>query len=96
MQSSSQQNVLGVRWNAKQDQLIISLDALAKKDRCTSQPHQEDCHHCDWTYLQPVGFSLPVTIQLKKLMQELCKAKLGSDQALQGEVLNKWNKLAHD
>ena len=41
-------------------------------------------------------FLSPVTIQFKKLMQKVCNAKLGWDQALQGELLKEWNKLVQD
>ena len=41
----------------------------------------------------PLGFLSPVTIRFKTLMQELCKVKLGWDQLLEGELLNKWKGL---
>ena len=44
----------------------------------------------------PLGFLSPVTIRFKTLMQELCKTKVGWEQLLEGELLNKWHQLVND
>ena len=44
----------------------------------------------------PLGYLSPVTIHFKILMLELCKVKLGWDQPLEGELLNKWKGIVND
>ena len=90
-----EQRVLGVRWNVQQDQLIFSLDALARI-AVQVDPTKRNVVSMIGQIYDPLGFLSPITIQFKKLMQELCKAKMGWDQALRGELLNKWNKLVQD
>ena len=87
--------VLWVRWNIQQDQLIISLDSLAKIATQVS-PNKTNVVSVIRQIYDPLGFLFPVTIQYKKLIQKVCKAKLEWDQALQGELLNEWNRLVWD
>ena len=83
----------GVRWNVLQDQLIISLDALTK---IATQVSSAKRNVVIGQFYDPLGFLSPVTIQFKNLRQKVCKAKLGWDQALKGDLLNEWNKLVRD
>ena len=61
--------VLIVRWNVAQDQLLISLDGIVET---TAQvdPTKRNIISLIGQIYDPLGF---VTIQFKKLMQELCK-----------------------
>ena len=90
-----EQKVLGVRWNVKHDQLVISLDGIVET-AAQVDPTKRNVISVIGQIYDPLGFLSPVTIQFKKLMQELCKVKLGWDQPLGGELLNKWNKLIND
>ena len=65
--------VLGVRWNVKQDQLMISLAALAE---IVTQviPTKRNVVSVIGQIYDLLGFLSPVTIQFKKLMQKVCKA----------------------
>ena len=67
--------------------MIISLDALTKI-AAKVNPTKRNVIRVIGQIYDPLGFLSPVTIQFKKLMQDLLKAKLGWDQALPGELLN--------
>ena len=90
-----EQKVLGVHWKVKHDQLVISLDGIVET-AAQVDPTKRNVISVIGQIYDPLGFLSPVTIQFKKLMQELCKVKLGWDQPLGGELLNKWNKLIND
>lgn len=90
-----EQKVLGVRWNVPCDQLVFSLDGIAQT-ATQLDPTRRNVVSLIRQIYDPLGFLSPVTIRFKTLMQELCKAKRGWDQPLEGELLNKWNHLVND
>ena len=71
---------------------MISLAALAK---IATQviPTKRNVSSVIGQIYDPLEFLSPVTIQFKKQMQKVFEAKLGWDQALQGELLEEWNNL---
>ena len=90
-----EQKVLGVCWNVLRDQLVFSLDGILET-ATRLDPTKRHVVSLIGQIYDPLGFLSPVTIRFKTLMQELCKTKLGWDQPLKGELLNKWNSLVND
>ena len=89
---STEQKVLGIRWDVALDQVVFSLETLF--DDCVEvNPTKRVVISLIGRIYDPLGFLSPITIRFKILMQELCKSKLGWDQPLSGEVLAKWTKL---
>ena len=90
-----EQKVLGVHWNVSCDQLVFNLDGIAET-ATHLDPTKRNVISLIGKFYDPLGFLSPVTIRFKTLMQELCKTNLGWDQPLEGELLNKWNRLVDD
>ena len=44
-------------------------------------------------FYDPIGFASSVIIHFKMLFQELCTCKIGWDELLSGQPLNKWRQL---
>ena len=88
------QKVLGVRWDVPSDQLVFSLDGIVKTAMQIKLTKRNVVSVISQIY-DPLGFLSPVTILFKTLMQELCKFKLGWEQSLEGELLNKWKWLVN-
>lgn len=44
-------------------------------------------------FYDPLGFMSPVTIRIKMFFQELCVNKVGWDEHLAGQLLDKWKSL---
>jgi hypothetical protein len=80
--------VLGVPWNVPRDQLVFSLDGVAETAKRLN-PTKRNVISLIGQIYDPLGFLSPVTIRFKKLMQELCKTRLGWDQPLEGELFSK-------
>ena len=93
--SPNAQKVLGVSWDVAQDQLIFNLEGIIQTAQ-QLDPTKRNVISLIGQIYDPLGFLSPVTIRFKKLMQELCKVKLGWDQPLGGELLSKWKKLVSD
>ena len=91
--SLAEKKVLGVPWDVAHDQLIFDLRGIAHT-ALHLDPTKRNVVSLIGQIYDPIGFLSPVTIRVKVLMQELCKAKLGWDQPLEGELLSKWSKLA--
>ena len=76
---TTEHKVLGVCWNVSLDQLEFSLDAMLEAT-ATVAPTKKVVISLIGQIYSPLGFMSPVAICLKRLMQELCKNKLGWDQ----------------
>ena len=44
-------------------------------------------------FYDPLGFVSPITIQFKMLFRDLCVGRVGWDEPLAGELLNKWKAI---
>ena len=93
--SPDEHKVLGVQWNVAQDLLVVSLDGI-EATAAQLNPTKRNVINLIGQIYDPLGFISPITIRFKKLMQELCKVKIGWDQPLEGELLTKWRKLVND
>jgi len=91
--SSAEQKVLGVRWNFVSDQFVLDLREIATLAR-NIEPTKRNVVSVTAKFYDPMGFLSPITTEFKMFFQELCKAKIGWDEPLQGELKNEWLKLA--
>ena len=88
----AEQKVLGVPWDIANDQLVFSLGAMLEGATIVAPTKRAVISLIGRIY-DPLGFLSPVTVRFKILMQELCKHRLGWDQPLDGELLDKWTSL---
>ena len=84
--------VLGVRWDVPNDQLVFDLRSLAEK-ATRLQPTKRNVVSLIGQNYDPLGFLSPITVAFKILMQEVCKLKVAWDQPLVGEPLLRWERL---
>ena len=89
------QKILGMQWDADNDNLIIDVKdvaALAKR----LPPTKRNVISVASKVYDPIGFICPITIQLKLLFQEICEAKGDWDNLLEGTVKHTWQKLVNN
>lgn len=87
-----QQKVLGVQWDMAEDQLKSDLMfPIHLVKEC--EPTKRNIISLASRIYDPMGIISPVTVQFKILAQTLCRAKLGWDEELSGELLQKWEEL---
>ena len=88
-----EQKILGIKWNFVQDELVFDLTEMAILMRNT-EPTKRCIVGVATRFYDPLGFmSSPVTIRIKMFFQELCVNKVGWDDLLSGELLDKWKLL---
>ena len=85
--NSSDSKVLGVRWNPMEDLLIFGLTEI------DLEPTKRNVVSVAAKFYDPFGFLSPVVIEFKLFFQELCRMKIGWDDALNDELLKMWGKL---
>ena len=90
--SSSEQKVLGVHWNPLKDVFTFDLTEIANYAR-DLQPTKRNVVSVAAKFYDPLGFLSPIVIEFKLFFQELCKTKIGWDEALNGNLLKTWRKL---
>ena len=90
--TSTEQKVLGVRWNYVNDKFVFQLGEIASLARDT-EPTKRNVVSIAARFYDPLGFLSPVILQFKLFFQELCKRKIGWDDCLEGEVMKWWQKL---
>ena len=74
------------------DEFIFDLRELAILISNT-QPTKRHIVGIAMKFYDPIGFVSPVIIRFKMLFQELCTCKIGWDESLSGQPLNKWRQL---
>ena len=74
------------------DEFIFDLSELAILISNT-QPTKRHIVGIAMKFYDPIGFVSPIIIRFKMLFQELCTCKIGWDEPLSGQPLNKWTQL---
>ena len=92
--TSTEQKVLGVRWNYVNDTFVFQLGEIASLARDT-EPTKRNVVSIAARFYDPLGFLSPVILQFKLFFQELCKRKIGWDDCLEGELMKWWQKLVN-
>ena len=90
--SSSEQKVLGVRWNPLKDVFFFDVTEIATYAR-DLQLTKRNVVSVAAKFYDPFGFLSPIIIQFKWFFQELYKTKIGWDDPLNGNLLKMWRKL---
>ncbi|XP_042909950.2 uncharacterized protein [Parasteatoda tepidariorum] len=83
--------VLGLKWDSKKDILSIDLrdlDLIAKNQSVTKRNILSTVHKI----FDPIGFTCPVTLIPKLILQECWKLKLSWDSELPSWMAKKFNK----
>ena len=91
--SSAEQKVLSVRWNFVSDHFVFDLREIATLAR-NIEPTKRNVVSVTAKFYDPMGFLSPIITEFKIFLQELCRAKIGWDEPLEGELKNEWLKLA--
>ena len=87
-----ERSVLGVQWNTYSDELVMSVQSIACAIKV--KPTKRAIVSIVGKFYDPLGILSPVVIAFKIFLQELCKALLGWDDVLTGDLLLKWQKLS--
>lgn len=90
--SGAEQKVPGVQWNFISDQFVLDLKEIATLAR-NIEPTERNVVRVTETFYDPMGFLSPNTTEFKMFFQELCKANIGWDEPLEGDLKNEWWKL---
>ena len=83
--------VLGVCWNVGSDQFVFNDDEIAMLVK-EIEPTKRHVVAIVGKFYDPLGFLSPTVVQFKMF----CQSKLSWDEALIGELLDKWQSLVSD
>ena len=87
-----EQKVLGVRWNFDNDRFVFDLREIVSLAR-NIDPTKRNVASVAAKFYDPMGFLSPNIIEFKMFFQELCKAKIGWEEPLEGELKRGWQTL---
>ena len=87
-----ERSVLGVQWNTYSDELVMSVQNIACAIKI--KPTKRAIVNIVGKFYDPLGILSPVVVAFKVFLQELCKALLGWDDVLTGDLLLKWQRLS--
>ena len=91
---NNEQKILGILWDEIEDNLIFRLDDIFK-DATNVVPTKRNILSVISTVYDPVGYLQPFTIQLKILLQNICKLNINWDDLI-GELLVEWKKISEN
>ena len=84
--------VLGVLWDVVQDNLVFDIGQVAESME-PLEPTKRNLVSITAKFFDPLGVVCPVIIPFKMLCQQLCIAKVGWDDPLKDELLERWSQL---
>ena len=88
-----EQKILGVRWDYREDRLILGTEELERQLEKQATPTKRDVVAAAAKIFDPLGLMSPTTVLWKMLFQEICKAEMQWDKPLTGELLREWRRL---
>ena len=91
--NSEQVNTLGLVWNTSNDSLSLTQKAFPS---CDSPVTKREVLQQSSKIFDPLGFTSPVTISTKLLLQQLWQKKLSWDDPLPPEHQQQWQTLLQD
>ena len=91
--SCEQINTLGLVWNTTNDNLSLAQKFFSIDQ---SSATKRDVLHQSSRVFDPLGFTAPVTISAKLLLQQLWQKKLSWDVPLPSEYQQQWQTFLHD
>ena len=89
---STEQKVLGVRWNTVTDNLrfgTLHVSVIAD----TRPPTKRTVTETIGKFFDPLGYLSPVVVTFKMFFKELCEENWDWDQELTGKTLSRWKSL---
>ena len=87
LDSDSQEPALGLRWDRREDKLVIGI-RYKERDKHTKRSVLQDLASYSF---DPPGFLTPFTVRAKVIMQDLWKQQLDWDEEISdGDVKNAW------
>ena len=84
--------VLGVLWDVLQDELLFDIGEVADAME-PLEPTKRNLVSITAKFFDPLGVVCPVTVLFKMFCQQLCEAKVGWDDPLSHELLERWSQL---
>ena len=84
------ERALGVEWNVEKD--TFEFRVIRRKRVFTRRGILSDVS----SLYDPMGFAAPFVLPAKRLLQQLCKDKVGWDEEIPQEVLDAWERWLND
>ena len=84
------ERALGMEWNVQKD--TFGLRVIRRKRTLTRRGIFSDVS----SLYDPLGFAAPFVLPVKRLLQQLCKDKVGWDEEIPREVLDAWERWLND
>ena len=84
--------VLGVLWDVLRDELLFDIGEVAEAME-PLEPTKRNLVSITTKFFDPLGVVCPVTVLFKMFCQQLCEAKMGWDDPLSDEFLERWSQL---
>ena len=86
----AEQGTLGLRWVIASDSFRVAL-VLPQKP-----PTRRGILSCVASLYDPLGFTTPLTLPVRQLLQELCKSSIGWDSSLPPAYIERWQRWLTD
>ena len=84
--------VLGILWDVQRDKLLFDIGEVAETME-PLEPTKRNLVSITTKFFDPLGVVCPVTVLFKMFCQQLCEAKVGWDDLLSDEFLERWSQL---
>ncbi|XP_028412569.1 uncharacterized protein LOC114535461 [Dendronephthya gigantea] len=84
------ERALGVEWNVKED--VFGFRITERKKAATHRGILSDVS----SMYDPLGFAAPFVLPAKRLLQQLCKDKIGWDEEISPSMLQVWERWLND
>ena len=83
------QKTLGLRWSVKNDCFRFSVNMPSRPST------KRGLLSCIASLYDPLGFVAPILLRPKRLLQQLCRKKLGWDEPLDEVTVKAWEEWKH-
>ena len=84
--------VLGILWDVQRDKLLFDIGEVAETME-PLEPTKRNLVSITTKFFDTLGVVCPVTVLFKMFCQQLCEAKVGWDDLLSDEFLERWSQL---
>ena len=94
--SSTPSNILGMHWNTLTDQLSLIPKATAQSARNLNLTTKREMLQESSKLFDPIGFTVPITVRSKLLMQKLWQMHVEWDEPLDTNLNSEWQEILRD
>ena len=84
--------ILGLTWNSTNDTLSLSLENMIKKSEAITKLTKRSTISFASKLFDPLGYSEPITVKAKIMIQDLWKQNLSWDEDVPSDHENQWLK----